>query len=62
MRKRGGGISLLGILYLFIGIAVAAFRGYLVGWNVIGNIIEGILAILIWPLVLIGVDLHPLIP
>jgi hypothetical protein len=62
MRKRGGGISLLGVLYVFIGIAVAGFRDYLVGWNVIGNIIEGLLAIVLWPVVLFGVDLHGLIP
>lgn len=62
MRKRGGGISLLGVLYLFIGIAVAGFRDYLVGWNVFGNILEGLLAIVLWPVILFGVDLHSLFP
>jgi hypothetical protein len=59
--RRGGGISLIGIIYLLIGVVVASFRGYLVEWNVIGNLVEGILAILIWPVILLGVDLHGLI-
>jgi hypothetical protein len=60
--RRGGGISLLGIVYLLIGVAVAGFRGYLVEWNVPGNLLEGVIAILVWPVVLLGVDLHGLIP
>ena len=62
MFKRGRGVSLLGILYVAIGIAVAGFRGYLVEWTVIGNLIEGLLAIVLWPLVLFGLDLRALIP
>ncbi|BDZ47165.1 hypothetical protein GCM10025866_30740 [Naasia aerilata] len=60
--RRGGGISIIGVIYLLIGVAVAGFRGYLVDWTVIGNVIEGILAVLVWPVVLLGVDLHGLIP
>lgn len=59
--RRGGGISLIGIIYLLIGVVVASFRGYLVEWNIIGNLVEGILAILVWPVVLLGVDLRGLI-
>ncbi len=58
---RGGGISLVGIIYLLIGVVVASLQGYLVEWNIIGNLIEGIIAILIWPVLLLGVDLHQLI-
>ncbi len=58
---RGGGISLFGIIYLLIGVVVASLQGYLVEWNVIGNLIEGVLAILVWPVLLLGVDLHQLI-
>jgi hypothetical protein len=60
--RRSGGISLIGIIYILIGIAVAGFRGYLLGWNVIGNVLEGLLAVLVWPVVLLGVDLHGLFP
>ena len=62
-RKVGRrGIGLIGIGYLIIGVVVAATHGYLVAWNVPGNILEGLAAIVLWPLVaLFGVDLHTLI-
>ena len=62
-RRMGGrGIGLIGIVYLIIGVVVAATHGYLVAWNVPGNILEGLAAIVLWPLVaLFGVDLHTLI-
>ena len=62
-RQSGGrGISLIGIVYLGIGVVVAATHGYLVAWNVPGSILEGHAAIALWPLVaLFGVDLHTLI-
>ncbi|MBT2513394.1 hypothetical protein [Arthrobacter sp. ISL-30] len=54
--------SLIGLVYLAIGVIVAATHGYLVAWNIPGNILEGLAAILLWPLVAIfGVDLHTLI-
>ncbi len=60
MGRRG--IGLIGIVYLVIGVVVAATHSYLVAWNVPGNILEGLAAILLWPLVaLFGVDLHTLI-
>ncbi len=59
MRRRG--ISVIGVVYLIIGLVVAGTNGYLVGWNVPGNIIEGLAAILLWPLVIFGVNLHALI-
>lgn len=62
-RKMGGrGIGLIGTVYLIIGVVVAATHGYLVAWNIPGNILEGLAAIVLWPLVaLFGVDLHTLI-
>ncbi|WP_166788595.1 hypothetical protein [Cryobacterium sp. HLT2-28] len=49
-------------MYLVIGVVVAATQGYLVAWNVPGNILEGLAAVVLWPLVaLFGVDLHNLI-
>ena len=59
--RRGGGISILGVIYLLVGVLVAGLNGYLVQWNVVGNLLEGIIAILVWPVVLLGVDLHGLI-
>lgn len=62
-RQSGGrGISLIGAVYLAIGVVVAATHGYFVAWNIPGNILEGLAAIILWPLVAIfGVDLHTLI-
>jgi hypothetical protein len=63
-RRNAGsrGIGLIGSVYLIIGVVVAATHGYLVAWNVPGNILEGLAAIVLWPLVaLFGVDLHTLI-
>ena len=56
------GVGLVGFVYLAIGVVVAATHGYLVAWNIPGNVLEGLAAIVLWPLVAIfGVDLHTLI-
>ena len=58
----GRRVSLAGVAYLVIGVVVAATHGYLVAWNVPGNILEGLAAIVLWPLVaFFGVNLHTLI-
>lgn len=54
---------LIATVYLAIGVVVASTHGYLVAWNIPSNVIKGVAAILLWPLVAIfGVDLHALIP
>lgn len=51
-RKTGTrGIGLFGIVYLAVGVPVAGTHGYLVAWNIPGNILEGRVAIVLWPLV-----------
>lgn len=50
------GVSLFGILYLLIGVVVALTNGYPI--HTIGDLLSFILAILLWPLVLLGVNLH----
>jgi len=56
------GLGLIGFVYLVVGVVVAATQGYLVSWNVPGNILEGLAAIVLWPLVaFFAVDLHTLI-
>lgn len=61
-RRLGGrGIGLIGV-YLVLGLLVAGTHGYLVAWNVPGNVLEGLAAILLWPLVaFFAVDLPALI-
>lgn len=60
--RRGRGISIIGVLYIIIGVIVASANGYLVNWTEPGNILEGLLAISLWPAVLFGVDFSQLIP
>jgi hypothetical protein len=60
--RRGRGISIIGVVYIIIGVILASANGYLVNWTEPGNILEGLLAIFLWPAVLFGVDFSQLIP
>jgi len=46
------------IVYVVIGVAVAAARDYLGDVGSIGDIVNLLLAVLLWPLVLLGVDFN----
>ncbi|WP_427018270.1 hypothetical protein ACQCSX_06800 [Pseudarthrobacter sp. P1] len=63
MRRIGRNrIGLIGTIYLVIGVVVASTHGYFVAWNIPGNILEGLAAIVLWPVVaFFAVDLHALI-
>jgi Mn2+/Fe2+ NRAMP family transporter len=50
--------SFLGIVYLVIGVAVAASYDYFERLNTARQILSAVLAIALWPLVLLGIDLH----
>jgi hypothetical protein len=50
--------SLLGIIYLVIGVVVAAAREYFDNVDNLEGIISAVLAIILWPLVLLGVDIN----
>jgi hypothetical protein len=52
------GNSVVGALYLIIGLIIAASHGYFADLTTLGNIISALLAILLWPLVLVGVHLQ----
>jgi hypothetical protein len=56
MRRGGRGISLGGLIYIIIGVVVALSNGY--GITDISTLISFLLAMFLWPLVLLGVDLH----
>jgi hypothetical protein len=49
---------LLMLVYLAIGVAVAANRNYLENLDTAKRLLSAVLAILLWPLLLLGVDLH----
>ena len=52
------GPSIGAIIYLIIGIIVAANRGYLSNLSSLSGIISAVLAVVLWPLLLFGVNLH----
>jgi hypothetical protein len=49
--------GLLFIVYIAIGVVVAESNDYLTGLDSIESILSAVLAILLWPLVLLDVDL-----
>ena len=55
---RGRGISLAGLVYLVIGVVVAATHDYFDRLNLLRLVLSAILAVVLWPLVLLGIDLH----
>ncbi len=52
------GISISGLIYFIIGLVVASNRGYLGDLSTIAHILSALLAIVLWPLLLLGVNLH----
>ncbi|HUD08358.1 MAG TPA: hypothetical protein VMQ52_04730 [Candidatus Saccharimonadales bacterium] len=51
-------ISITGIVYLIIGAIVASNRGYLGDLGTVAHLLSAFLAVILWPLVLLGVNLH----
>ena len=49
--------SLLTIIYLVIGVLVAASKDYFADIDGLQGLVSALLAIVLWPLVLLGVDL-----
>jgi hypothetical protein len=50
-------ISLAGLAWIVVGLIVAANRGYLAHLNSIGHILSAVLAVLVWPLILLGIHI-----
>jgi hypothetical protein len=56
--RRGRGVSLLSLIYVGVGVAIAASHDYfdnVHGWR---GVLSAIFAVFLWPLVLLGIDLH----
>lgn len=53
----GRGYSLLPIIWIVIGIVVAATHHFFEHLSTIGAILSAILAVLLWPLILLGVKI-----
>jgi fructose 1,6-bisphosphatase len=54
----GGRPRLLGLVYLVVGIVVAARYDYFDDFETVRQVASAILAIVLWPLLLLGIDLH----
>jgi hypothetical protein len=50
--------KLLGLIYVAIGIFVAASKDYLENLETVKRVVSAVLAILLWPLLLLGINLH----
>jgi hypothetical protein len=50
--------KLLGLIYVAIGVFVAASKDYLDNLETLKRILSAALAILLWPLLLLGINLH----
>jgi hypothetical protein len=46
------------LIWLIIGVAIAASHHYFSNINALKPLVSAILAVLLWPLVLIGISLH----
>jgi hypothetical protein len=51
-----GGVLVL--VYLLIGVLIANNHHYFANVHGLGGIVSAILAVILWPLILVGVDLH----
>ena len=57
VRRRTRNVSLLFVVWIIVGIVVAASRNYLTA-SLLRLILSALLAIVLWPLVLLGINLH----
>ncbi len=57
VNDRRSGMSVGTVIYLIIGVVVAANQGYLV-FTSLSSMLSALLAVLLWPLLLFGISLH----
>ncbi len=51
-------ISAVGVIYLVVGAVVAATHDYFENIDTLKRFLSAVLAVVLWPLILIGIDLH----
>ncbi len=51
-------MSIGGIIYLVLGLLVAASQNYFDHLTTMGRVLSAILAVIIWPLLLFGIDIR----
>jgi hypothetical protein len=52
------GISLAGVIYVLVGVVVAMHRHYFAHVDTVRTLGSALLAVLLWPLLFLGIDLH----
>jgi len=50
--------SLITVVYVVIGVAVAASKDYFENLDALKRVLSALLAVVLWPLLLLGIDLH----
>jgi len=55
---RSGFSSIVGLAWTVVGLIVASGHGYFAHLTAVMPILSAILAVLLWPLILLGVNLH----
>ena len=58
MYGRGPRIGLLGVIYVVVGAIVANSHHYFEHVNTLRQFFSAVLAVLLWPLILLGINLH----
>ena len=56
VRRRARNVSLLVVVWVLVGLVVAVQRGYITA-SLLRALVSAVLAILLWPLVLLGINL-----
>ena len=56
--RRGSLTTLIVAVYLAVGVIVANSHHYFRGMNDIKDFVSAILAVILWPLILLGISLH----
>ena len=51
-------IGVFGVIYLVVGVAIAATHHYFEHLSTVKTIVSAVLAVLLWPLLLLGINLH----
>ena len=51
-------ISAVGVIYLVVGAVVAAPHDFFESIDTLKRFLSAVLAVVLWPLILIGIDLH----
>ena len=57
VRRRTRNVSMLLVVWVLVGLVVAVQRGYITA-TLLRLIVSAVLAVLLWPLVLLGINLH----